>query len=172
MIFYMAPDEVQVIDLHELLDSVLQLTRKQLQKQRITVKRMWLKNPPVYRGSPDRLKQVFLNLILNAIDAMRDQPGVLTISTLIDEPAPDEGRTQPGISITFADTGSGIAEQVLPHIFEPMFTTKLHGSGFGLFVCYKIIEAHGGQITVDSRIDVGTTFTILLPLEISPDNSA
>ncbi|MCB9105369.1 MAG: GAF domain-containing protein [Anaerolineales bacterium] len=170
--FYMAPDEVQVIDLHELLDSVLQLTRKQLQKQRITVKRMWLKNPPVYRGSPDRLKQVFLNLILNAIDAMRDQPGVLTISTLIDEPAPDEGRTQPGISITFADTGSGIAEQVLPHIFEPMFTTKLHGSGFGLFVCYKIIEAHGGQITVDSRIDVGTTFTILLPLEISPDNSA
>ncbi|MCB1118316.1 MAG: hypothetical protein KDK50_07050, partial [Chlamydiia bacterium] len=54
---------------------------------------------------------------------------------------------------------------------EPMFTTKEHGSGFGLFVCYKIIEAHGGQITVKSRLDEGATFTILLPLETNPNST-
>lgn len=166
--FHMAPDEIQVIDLHELLDSVLQLTQKQLQKQRISVRRAWLEQPLLFRGSPDRLKQVFLNLVLNAIDAMRDPPGELTITALI-EPAANEEPSQPVISLAFADTGSGIAESVLPRIFEPMFTTKPHGSGFGLFVCYKIIEAHSGQIRVNSQIGIGATFTILLPLEINPD---
>ncbi|MCB0167302.1 MAG: GAF domain-containing protein [Anaerolineae bacterium] len=166
--FHIAPEEIQVIDLHELLDSVLQLTQKQLQKQHITVKREWLTKPLLYEGSPDRLKQVFLNLMLNAIDAMHDRLRLLTVTTMI-ESATDKESPQPVITISFADTGSGIAEQVLPRIFEPMFTTKPHGSGFGLFVCYKIIEAHGGQITVNSRLSVGTTFTILLPLTNSND---
>lgn len=166
--FHIAPEEIQLIDLHEILGSVLQLTQNQLQKQQITVKREGVEQPLLYRGSPDRLKQVFLNLVLNAIDAMNNQQGLLTITTLT-KSAVNKGPVQPIIRIAFADTGSGIAEDVLPRIFEPMFTTKLHGSGFGLFVCYKIIEAHGGQIIVDSRIEVGTIFTILLPLETGPN---
>lgn len=162
--FHIIPSEMQHIDLHVVIDSVLQLTQKQLQKKCITVERNWVDKSLTYRGSPDRLKQVFLNLILNTADAMSQQKGRLTITTAI-KSITEKNQTQSAISITFSDTGAGIAEEVLPHIFEPMFTTKQHGSGFGLFICYKIIEAHGGQITVKSQIDSGTTFTILLPLE-------
>ena len=168
--FHIAPEDFELVDLHKLLDSVLQLTQKQLQHKQIMIKRDWWEKPLFYRGSSDQLKQVFLNLVLNAIDAMSDQSGTLTIKTVI-KPAADASEPKPVINIAFSDTGSGIEDNVLPNIFEPMFTTKEHGSGFGLFVCYKIIEAHGGQITVKSRLDEGATFTILLPLETNPNST-
>jgi signal transduction histidine kinase len=72
---------------------------------------------------------------------------------------------QPAVRIELSDTGEGISPEVLSRLFEPFLTTKVHGSGFGLFTSYKIIEAHSGRINVESQVGLGTTFSILLPVE-------
>lgn len=69
------------------------------------------------------------------------------------------------VEIAFADTGTGIPEEVLPKIFSPLFTTKAQGMGFGLAICKRIIEAHGGTITVKTAVNKGTTFAITLPIK-------
>ena len=103
----------------------------------------------------DQLKQVILNLSLNAVEAMPDG-GRLTISTLI-APKGD------GIGVTFVDTGQGIAPADLPNIYDPFFTRKAGGTGLGLAISYDIIQHHRGRIEVDSELNRGTTFRIWLP---------
>ena len=101
----------------------------------------------------DQLRQVFLNLVLNAIDAMPDG-GTLTVRTL----------SQPTSAVVeIADTGPGIAEELRSRLFEPFFTTKPTGTGLGLPISGHIVTQHGGQITVDSAPGMGTTFRISLP---------
>lgn len=101
----------------------------------------------------DKIMRIFENLIKNAIDAMPEQ-GTLEISSC---------QTEDCIKIVFADTGKGIPEEILPKLFTPLFTTKAQGMGFGLAICKRIIEAHGGTITVKTALNKGTTFTIALP---------
>jgi len=110
----------------------------------------------VVMGSRVKIQQVFMNLVLNAYQAMRDSGGSLRI---ISEAAKGAAR------IRLEDTGPGIAPEHLPHIFEPFFTTKPEGqgTGLGLSVTYGIVRSHGGDITVESRKGEGTTFTIILP---------
>jgi PAS domain S-box-containing protein len=103
----------------------------------------------------DKMMRVFMNLIKNAIDAM-PQNGTLKISSC---------KTKNHIEIAFADTGMGIPSETLSKIFTPLFTTKAQGMGFGLAICKRIIEAHGGKITVKTVLNKGTTFTITLPLD-------
>jgi signal transduction histidine kinase len=158
------PADLHPVDIHTILDTVLQLTNKKLQQTRIKVKRDWVKTLPLIQANSDHLKQVFLNLILNAIDATPPQGGNLRISTALDEAPLHGNRPQPVARIEFSDTGIGISPEVLPRLFDPLFSTKGHGSGFGLFTSYHIIEAHQGQITAASQEGQGTTFTILLPL--------
>ncbi|RME49908.1 MAG: hypothetical protein D6796_04100, partial [Caldilineae bacterium] len=107
-------------------------------------------------GIADQLKQVFLNISLNAIEAM--QPGGGTLSVGITSDAENEQ-----LAVTFTDTGPGIASENLSKIFEPLFTTKRSGTGLGLSISYDIVRAHGGQITVESQPGDGTTFTVWLP---------
>ena len=104
-----------------------------------------------------QLKQVFMNIIINAAEAMHGS-GVLTITT---DPSQDGG----AIFIEFTDTGEGIPEENLTRIFEPFFTTKAvgKGTGLGLATSYGIVEDHGGRIGVKSKVGQGTTFTIELP---------
>jgi len=162
-------DELQTIHLHELLDNLLLLTNKQLQRNRIMIQRAWADDLPPIQGNPDHLKQVFLNLVLNANDAMIPKGGVLHISTepiwpsILSASGVERGN-EPMIRVKFGDTGEGMPPEVTSRLFEPLFTTKEHGSGFGLYTSYKIIEAHHGQITVESKEGTGTTFTILLPV--------
>lgn len=152
-------------DLHSVLESVLELTAKQLQHSYITIERRWASNLPPIQANADHLKQVFLNLVLNAIDAM-PQGGVLHIRTA---PAQIQGSVEqpprPAIRLEFSDTGEGMSPETLDHLFEPFFTTKRRGSGLGLSISHGIIEAHQGQISVASQLGLGTTFTILLPVE-------
>lgn len=102
----------------------------------------------------DRIKQVFLNLYLNALEAM-DEGGTLSVSV--------SANTGSGTAkIEISDTGRGIAEEDLPHIFDPYFTTKPSGTGLGLAIAHKIIESHGGEILVESKEGLGTTFVIKL----------
>jgi two-component system sensor histidine kinase HydH len=100
------------------------------------------------------LEIVFVNLITNAIQAM-DRTGKITIQA---------NRDDEKVTITVSDTGPGIPADILPKIFEPLFTTKQTGTGLGLVSCKTIIEQHGGQITVNSKEGEGSTFIITLPV--------
>jgi two-component system NtrC family sensor kinase len=106
--------------------------------------------------SVSELQQVFLNLINNAIDAMENKGGTLTLST----------RMQNGFAVVgVTDTGSGIPAMNLNRIFDPFFSTKAvgRGTGLGLSICYGIIHNLGGRIEVASTVDVGTTFSVYIP---------
>jgi signal transduction histidine kinase len=114
-------------------------------------------SPLVVNGIPDQLKQVFLNLSLNASDAMQTEGGPLTVNASITA----DGRQ---VSVAFRDTGPGIDPRDLPNLFEPFFTTKESGMGLGLAICYDIVQKHGGRIEVESQRGQGATFTVWLPL--------
>jgi PAS domain S-box-containing protein len=103
----------------------------------------------------DKMMRVFINLIKNAIDAMPEK-GTVEISSC---------QTRDCEEIAFADTGIGIPDETLPKMFSPLFTTKAQGMGFGLAICKRIVESHGGTITVKTAVDKGTTFTITLPIK-------
>ncbi len=114
---------------------------------------------PVIEGDETYLESALLNIILNAIEAM-DNGGKLTISTALIEPR-SEGSL---VEINISDTGGGISQKDIEKVFIPCYTTKASGSGLGLTITQKIIEAHNGTIKVNSRVNEGTTFTIYLPL--------
>jgi len=104
---------------------------------------------------PEIMKRVFVNLVTNAVQAM-PEGGTLTISSRIEEGA---------VKISFKDTGVGISKENLDKIFQPLFTTKAKGTGLGLAVCKRIIEAHNGTIEVESELGKGSTFTIKIPVK-------
>lgn len=160
---------MQLVDVHEVLESVLTLTGKQLQHSCVRVERDWSPDLPVIEANPDHLKQVFLNLILNAIDAMPDG-GAVCVRTACDRLSAQRAGDvpAPAVRIEFSDTGSGIPPELLPRLFEPFQTTKEQGAGLGLFVSYSIIQAHHGQIRVSSQVGFGTTVTIWLPVHQPP----
>jgi PAS domain S-box-containing protein len=108
---------------------------------------------------PDKIERVFINLIKNAIDAMPNG-GKITI---------DSKEANGSLEISFADIGTGISNEILPKIFSPLFTTKAQGMGLGLAICKRIIEAHGGIITVKTAKGKGTTFTVTLPIKREPE---
>ncbi|HOT93289.1 MAG TPA: ATP-binding protein [Anaerolineae bacterium] len=156
--FYRPAEEEQgPLDLHRALESVLELAGKQLQHSAIAVERIWHPDLPPIIANVVHLKQVFLNIVLNAIDAMPDG-GTLTVRTLL---------TPTMVGVEFKDTGVGMSPETQARLFEPFFTTKPQGSGLGLSVSYGIIKAHRGQISVTSALGKGTTVTILLPRETS-----
>jgi two-component system NtrC family sensor kinase len=165
-----AREGLQPTYLHAVLEGVLELASKQLQHSQVTVERVWADYLPEIQANPDHLKQVFLNLVLNAIDAM-PTGGTLYISTALDQmQVSDDQQWLPAVRIEFSDTGEGMPSEVLSCLFEPFFTTKEGGTGLGLSISYGIIKAHNGQITVQSHTGMGTTFTILLPVEQPPSN--
>jgi two-component system, NtrC family, sensor kinase len=156
----------QSTDVQVVLDGVLELAGKQLQHSHIAVEREWATGLPLIQANVDHLKQVFLNLVLNAIDAMSAQgKGTLRLRTGLDQMQSRDNRPLPAVRIEIGDTGPGIPPESLSRVFEPFMTTKAEGTGLGLSISYGIIEAHGGQITATSQVGVGTTFTILLPVE-------
>jgi len=110
---------------------------------------------PAIKIDADKMTRVFINLIKNAIDAMPNG-GKLTITS---------EKMSGKVKIAFADTGLGISEENLKKLFGPLFTTKAKGMGLGLAICKRIVEAHGGRISVESVINKGTTFTITIPIE-------
>lgn len=163
--FYRAArEERQPTDVHAALDSMLALAGKRLQHSRIVVEREWADGLPLIWANPDHLKQVFLNLVLNAIDAMAARGGTLRVRTALDQIVDSEGTARPAVRLEFSDTGEGMSPDVMAHLFEPFFTTKAAGTGLGLSISSGIIEAHKGQISATSQVGVGTTFVIRLPV--------
>ncbi len=153
------------IDVNALLKEILDLSSPGFGLRNIVVKaRFGEKLPPVL-GDTHQLQQVFLNLIVNALDAM-PKGGELTVETDSVKPS-HEGNVSRGVCIRITDTGCGIACEHQRRIFDPFFTTKAigRGAGLGLSVCQRIVKAHRGTIQVKSQVGKGSTFTVLLPAE-------
>ncbi|MGE4559918.1 MAG: PAS domain S-box protein [Desulfobulbus sp.] len=148
-----------LVDIHQLLDSMLLLYKNDFKKKRITVECRYAPRLPQIMAVSDQIKQVFLNLLTNAADACRISGCLITITTR---------REQEGIAIAISDTGVGIEPENLESIFQPFFTTKpdVKGSGLGLSVCHGIITNHGGAITVESQPGAGATFIVRLPIKV------
>jgi two-component system NtrC family sensor kinase len=146
-----------LLQLNDILEEALQLVTNQLKLYKVKIERRFAPNLEPFSGDKQQLIQVFLNLTLNAIDAMPDG-GTL----IIDTNTISEGDY---LKVSFTDSGIGIQDHVKPHIFDPFFTTKSQGkgTGLGLSVSMGIIRKHGGDIRVDSHVNRGTTFTVLLP---------
>jgi len=144
--------EHTLVDVHELVNEVLILTAKQLERAHVSVYTDLSDAPPV-SGNSTQLKQVLLNLVLNAMEAMPDG-GDLGVSVY------GEGG---GTVIAVRDTGVGMDEETVAHIFDPFYSTKDEGTGLGLAVTYGIVEGHGGTIQVESHPGQGTCFTLWLP---------
>lgn len=151
------------VDVDTVIKKVLVLTQKQLERNDVTVERFTSEDLPTIEANADQLKQVFLNLVINAISAM-PEGGTLYIHTALEERGVGSG-AWPGVHIDFTDTGIGMSEEVMDRLFEPFFTTKEDGTGLGLSISYGIIQAHGGEISVVSQEGKGTKFTVRLPLE-------
>jgi len=159
-----AREGIEPINLHSILQNVLDLVNKRLQHGNVMVERRWAEDLPVVQANPDQLKQVFLNLIINAADAM-PQGGVLRISTRLDKLLkPGGDMAVPAARLEFSDSGNGMSAEELSHLFEPFYTTKAEGTGLGLAVSHEIIQALMGKITCTSEPGIGTTFTIRLPV--------
>lgn len=141
-------------DLHQGIDSTLRIAQRQLGKR--VVKKIFCKIPLV-SCSPSQINQVLLNLVVNAAHATAEEGGLIGVRTAM--------RDDARVAIDVSDNGHGIPEDVLPRIFDPFFTTKDagKGTGLGLSICYKIVESHGGKLEVQSKVGVGTRFTLLLP---------
>jgi two-component system NtrC family sensor kinase len=152
-----APMNVQFSDLHAVIDRCLLLVRHQLEMGGVELQLRRGEDFPLVSCDPAQIEQVFLALIMNAIDAM-PRGGNLWIETRLSS---DEAE----VEILVRDDGAGIAPDVLKHIFEPFLTTKErgHGVGLGLAISRGIVERHNGRIEVHSELGKGTTFTISLP---------
>jgi two-component system, NtrC family, sensor histidine kinase HydH len=150
---------------NDLIDEVLLLTAQEMRRQDIKVKKKLASSVPTMSLDEDKIQQVFLNLILNAIQAM-PAGGFLTIqSDWGPNPLCSDQQTQEQecLFVTISDTGMGIAEEDLELIFKPFHTTRAEGTGLGLAIVKRILEAHGGSMVVRSSPGVGTTFSIWLP---------
>lgn len=155
---------MELTEVHAAFESVLKLMRKQLQQSGVELALKWDKSIPLIEANQTHLRQVFLNLVLNAIDAM-PQGGTLYISTSLTEMPDYHQADGAAVCIHLKDSGIGMSPETVSRLFEPFFTTKEQGSGLGLSISYGIIEAHHGEIVVESEEGMGTEITLLLPVK-------
>jgi two-component system NtrC family sensor kinase len=155
-----ATGEMLPLQINLIIDTALNLIKGQSMFHGIEIKNELAENLPEVIGDKSRLEEVFLNLFINAADAM-DEKGKLTITTKLN--------TNNEVIILVSDTGKGIEKEDMPRIFEPFFTTKEpgKGTGLGLSLAYGVINAHKGTINVESKPGKGTTFIISLPTTAS-----
>jgi len=142
------------LDVKETIDKAMALLAYDIRKSKVEVK-INFDHDKKAKADPNRLMQVFMNLIANAVQAMEEKGGKLLIETKND---------QKEIFIFFSDNGPGIADKKAAKIFDPFYTTKEGGTGLGLSICKKIIDEHNGSLSVKSLVGVGTTFLVGLPI--------
>jgi signal transduction histidine kinase len=144
------------LDLLENLEESLELISFQARKQKIKITREFPSSSIYLNGDRSQLKQLFLNLFLNSLQAMTEG-GELKLGLS----SPDSRN----VLIAVSDTGKGIPEENLDRVFDPFFTTKKSGTGLGLSICYGIVKSHGGEIEVRSKVGQGATVLIKIPLQ-------
>ncbi len=151
----MDENAIKLFHIHEGLDSTLTLLKSRLENRIEVIKNYG--NLPLIEGFPGKINQVFMNILINAVQAMPER-GKIFITTSLKENF---------VQISIRDTGTGMSEEVKSRIFEPFFTTKDvgEGIGLGLAISFGVIEQHKGNIAVESVLGKGTEFIITLPLK-------
>ena len=147
-------------DVNELVREVLTLVHGDVENQRVSVHTELADELPQVPANPVQLRQVLVNLVMNAVDAMSsiaDRQRVLRLKTQLH---------QPDCLISVEDSGSGIDPQNIQRIFDPFFTTKSHGMGMGLAICRSVVENHGGRLSVARNMPYGTIFQVMLPIGV------
>ena len=165
LVNYAHPKSLQLekTDIHKIIEETLNLLENELKKESIKVKTDYFSNGTILSVDPEQVKQVFLNLFLNSIQAMEHNNGKLKelkVSTY---------RQNGCLKVVVSDTGGGISPEKVALIFDPFFTTKESGCGLGLSIVKSIVESHRGKISVKSELNQGTAFCISLPLKNSPE---
>lgn len=162
-----APPQFTALNIHRLIQDVLLLVRESPNAKGIRIEYDFDPTLPPIRGDERQLKQVLLNLVANALDAMEGQ-GLLSITTRMETDfhivRGPKGHARL-IRIEVSDTGPGIPPENLSHIFDPFFSTKMHGTGLGLAISHRIAAEHGGGLRVSLRAQRGTMMTLNLPVD-------
>jgi two-component system NtrC family sensor kinase len=154
--------DMRPISIHGLLESALAGASAILQKHHVLIERDWAERLPWVIGIGGHLRQVFMDLAVNAVEAM-PQGGRLIIRTRVDDSAQEDDTPQ--VLIEFADSGPGIPDGEAQRIFEPFYSSKRTSTGLGLAISYSIVERHGGMLSVSSN-GSGTTFRVALPVAL------
>lgn len=165
IIDYARPREIVAFafDMAQLVQEVMKVLDEPLTRKQATIRLSAPDAPYTIQADRDQLKQVLLNVLQNAIEAC-PSGGTITV-TLVQQAR----GVEPGLEVTVADRGTGISPTHLPHVFEPFFTSgKPQGTGLGLAICRNILEAHGGEIALDSEVGRGTTVRVWAPLRQQP----
>ena len=153
------PSRFEPIRINEVLQEMVLFVENEAAKKEVQIRRDFAHDLPIGRMDRNRIKQVFLNILLNAVQAM-GRGGVITVSSR----SVQDG-AEPLLQVEVSDTGSGISEENLEKLFTPFFTTKnREGSGLGLMTCHHIIDEHRGTIDVRSALGKGSTFTVRFPV--------
>ena len=150
-------------NVNQIVEEALRLESAGLQGGGVGVLRKYDPEVPAVAGDPDRLLQVFLNLIRNGTEAMAGGGGELAVRTRFERLAPQCGGRAAAV-VEIADRGAGIPPEIQGKLFNPFFTTKHRGTGLGLPISQRIVEEHGGAIEVQSQMGQGTVFRVLLPI--------
>jgi len=150
-----APLQLSPVDMNEVVQSVLFLVNKQAETQGVSIIERYDDSLSIIMADSEQMQQVILNIVLNALQAIGNEGGQITLETSQND-ADDQ------IVVEVSDTGSGIPLEKLEQIFDPYFTTKSEGTGLGLSIAQRVVEEHGGSISVRSKTGKGTTFRVRL----------
>jgi signal transduction histidine kinase len=156
------------VRLHDVLDHSLRMVQRQLENKLISLNRSFRAAPDSVHGDDYQLEQAFVNLLLNAVEAMGPNGSLRVATELVAPPVFPKSNSSPLVRVTISDTGVGVAPENMIRLFEPFFTTKHDGTGLGLPITQRIVNEHHGDITVHSEPNKGTTFNILLPANAQP----
>jgi PAS domain S-box-containing protein len=169
--FYRPAADLAPTDLNALIDEAEALVSKRLRDRNVKIEKRLQPDLPKVMASSDQIKQVILNLVLNAAEAM-PKGGLVTVSTESHRDAASGFIRTDAVRVQVADTGPGIAEEYLPHIFEPFFSTKGEkGTGLGLWVSLGIAQSHGGRLQVRNQPGGGSVFSMTLPIGGPPTDA-
>ncbi|HRC44011.1 MAG TPA: ATP-binding protein, partial [Nitrospira sp.] len=148
--------ERQSVDVNQILEATFTLLEAQASEQQVALDLQLQSGLPPVLGSGEALRQVFLNLATNALQAMPDGGCLKCRSRYLQE--------ERVVEISLSDTGIGVSAEDQKHLFEPFFTTRSHGTGLGLALCREIIQQHDGRIDLVTEERLGATFRIVLPI--------
>ena len=146
------------VDINGVIEDTLTLTKEQVTRNNVSLSLQLDTDAPQVMGDRIQLQQVILNLVSNAVEAMANVSGRDRILEIRSQREQDHG-----IRVSVQDVGVGISEELIPRLFEPFFTTRARGIGMGLAISRSIVEAHGGRLWVESRLNQGTVFQLTLP---------
>ena len=159
-----APDRREPVDLSQLVQEMIMLLRGEATRNSVAVRLELADDLPKVMADSVQLQQVLINLVLNAIEAMRDRGGELTIGSQL--------TADGNLVISVGDTGVGLPAENLERIFDPFFTTKPEGTGMGLALTRSIVESHGGRVWAVANAGPGATFHFALPVQSEPKRAS